>query len=103
MINKKLRNYSLFYLLLLFVFTQFNGIIMSAKTAIQEGEMFFLSAIETVDITKEIPPVYLAAFGLIMIVVLFIANKGLTAMFIPKDGREEAPVWSFYSGKSKRK
>ncbi len=65
--------------------------------------MPFLSVIETVDITKEIPPVYLAAFAVVMILVLFVANKLLTRMFIPKDGDEEAPVWSHYSKKNKRK
>ena len=63
--------------------------------------MVFLSAIETVNITKEIPPVYLAAFGLIMVVVLFVANKILTSMFVPKDGKDEAPIWSRLSDKYK--
>lgn len=65
--------------------------------------MLFLSAIETVDITKEIPPVYLAAFALIMVVVLFAANKLLTRMFIPRDTDDDAPVWSYFSKKNKRK
>lgn len=77
--------------------------IISSKTPLREDKMLFLSAIKTVDITQEIPPVYLAAFAIVMILVLFIANKLLTRMFIPRNSDDDAPVWSYFSKKNKRK
>ncbi|MBQ8604498.1 MAG: hypothetical protein IJ410_06625 [Oscillospiraceae bacterium] len=65
--------------------------------------MLLLSVADTADITQMIPPVYLAAFAAVMAVVLFAANKWLTAMFIPKNGSDEAPLWSYYRRKNGKK
>ena len=59
--------------------------------------MFFLNTIETVDITKELPLEFWLVFALVMAVVLFVAHKLLTRLFVPKPGREEPAVWDKYS------
>lgn len=59
--------------------------------------MFFLNTIETVDITKELPLGFWLVFIPVMAVVLFVAHRLLTRMFIPKPGKEEAPLWDKYS------
>ena len=61
--------------------------------------MFFLAVTETVNITKEIPPAYLAGFAAVMAVVLFAVSRYLTHLFIPKGSDDEAPVWSRYDEK----
>ena len=58
--------------------------------------MLFLNTIETVDITKELPLGFWIGFVLVMAVVLPVANRLLSGMFIPKKGREEAPIWDKY-------
>lgn len=63
--------------------------------------MIFLKTIETVDITKEIPFVYWIIFAVVMFFVLTLASKVLTNLFIPKPGKEEAPIWSKYNKKGK--
>ena len=68
--------------------------------------MFFLTAVQPVDITKEIPLKYWMLFIAVMAVILPLASKILTNMFIPKNNEEDAPVWSSmskkYNGKGKK-
>ena len=68
--------------------------------------MLFLSAVQPVDITKEIPFGYWVLFIAVMAVILPLASKILTNMFIPKNNEEDAPVWSSmskkYNGKGKK-
>ena len=61
-----------------------------------------LNAIETVDITKEIPLKYWIVFIFIMAVVLPVSHRIFTKMFIPKEGDGEAPVWSAMDKKDKK-
>ena len=65
--------------------------------------MILLSTIETVDITKEIPLGYWIVFIIVMAVVLTVASKVLTKMFIPKNGEEEAEIWSKFTKTPKNK
>ncbi|MBR5521168.1 MAG: hypothetical protein IKU54_04145 [Oscillospiraceae bacterium] len=63
--------------------------------------MFYLATTETTNIIQMIPPAYLVAFAGIMAVVLFVANRLLTKLFIPKEGQDEAPVWAWYGDREK--
>ena len=64
--------------------------------------MLLLNTLELVDITKEIPLKYWLLFIAVMAVVLPLASRFLTNMFIPKNDAEDAPVWSAMSKKDKR-
>ena len=68
--------------------------------------MLLLTTVELVDITKEIPLGYWVLFIAVMAVILPLASKILTNMFIPKNNEEDAPVWSSmskkYNGKGKK-
>ena len=64
--------------------------------------MFLFNTLELVDITKEIPLKYWILFIAVMAVILPLASKFLTHMFIPKNGEEDAPVWSAMSKKDKK-
>ena len=63
--------------------------------------MLLLNTLELVDITKEIPLKYWIIFIAVMAVVLSLVSRYLTNMFIPKDGEDDAPVWSAMSKKDK--
>lgn len=65
--------------------------------------MFLFYATTGVDITKEIPLKYWILFIAVMAVVLPLARRFLTHLFIPKKGEEEVPVWSSMSKKGKGK
>ena len=64
--------------------------------------MFFLTAVQPVDITKEIPLKYWILFIAVMAVILPLASKFLTHLFIPKNDEEDAPVWSSMNRKNKK-
>ena len=64
--------------------------------------MLFLSAVRPVDITKEIPLKYWILFIAVMAVILPLASKFLTHLFIPKSDEEDAPVWSSMNRKNKK-
>lgn len=61
--------------------------------------MFFLTAIETADITKELPLYFWIGFIIVMAVVLIAVNKLLTKLFIPKNDGEEALIWGKFNKK----
>ena len=65
--------------------------------------MYCFLATTGVDITQEIPFKYWLVFIIAMAVILPLANKMLTHLFIPKSDDEEAPVWSSMSKKGKGK
>ena len=68
--------------------------------------MLLFNTVELVDITKEIPLKYWILFIAVMAMILPLASKILTNMFIPKNNEEDAPVWSSmgkkYNGKNKK-
>ena len=64
--------------------------------------MFFLTAVQPVDITKEIPLKYWILFIAVMAVILPLASRFLTHLFIPKSDEEDAPVWSSMSRRNKK-
>lgn len=66
----------------------------------KDYNMFILATIETVDITKELPLAFWLGFAAFTAVILPLANRILTNMFIPKKGRDEAPIWSKYDKKT---
>ena len=63
--------------------------------------MFLFYATTGVDITKEIPLQYWILFIAVMSVVLPLARKLLTHLFIPANDNEEAVVWSAMNKKGK--
>ena len=63
--------------------------------------MLLLQTVELVDITKEIPLKYWILFIAVMAVILPLASKILTHMFIPQNNEEDAPVWSSLDRKNK--
>lgn len=65
--------------------------------------MLLLNTIETVDITQEIPLKYWVIFIAVMAIILPLVSRMLTRLFIPKDGEEEAPIWSAMAKKNNRK
>ena len=65
--------------------------------------MLLLQTVELVDITKEIPLKYWVLFIAVMAVILPLASKFLTHLFIPKNNEEDAPVWSSMSRKNNNK
>lgn len=66
------------------------------------GPMLLLSVAGTVDITQEIPLPWLIVFAVVLLVVLFVANRVLSNLFIPKNGENEPPVWAYYNRENKR-
>ena len=64
--------------------------------------MLMFLATTGVDITQEIPIEYWVLFIAVMALVLPLANRLLTHMFIPKNDDEEAPVWSVMSRKDRK-
>lgn len=66
-------------------------------------DMFLLDVVTTVDITQEIPLKYWILFIAVMAVILPLASKLLTKLFIPAKGSDEAPVWSAMSRKNNKK
>lgn len=59
--------------------------------------MFILNVLETTDITKELPITFWVVFAVVMAVVLLVAHRLLTRLFIPRPGSEEAPIWDKYN------
>ena len=102
-INKKLRLYSDFTIIYLFVLFVINGMIKYYSIFFTGGPMLLLSVAGTVDITQEIPLPWLIVFAVVLLVVLFVANRVLSNLFIPKNGESEPPVWAYYNRKNKRK
>ena len=64
--------------------------------------MLLLQTVELVDITKEIPLKYWILFIAVMAVILPLASKFLTHLFIPKSNEEDAPVWSSMNRRNKK-
>ena len=62
--------------------------------------MLFLLTVDTVDITKELPVGFWIGFAAVMAVALPLANRILSNMFIPKNGKEDPPVWDKYDKKT---
>ena len=68
-----------------------------------DNMILFLLIGQGVDITKEIPAGYLLVFALVMIVVLRIARKVLTGLFLPRTMGEDDVPGVFAGGRKKKK
>lgn len=60
-----------------------------------------MSLLNTVDITAEIPFSLWLAGGAVFVLIIFLGNRLLSKLFLPKSEDEEAPIWKAKDEKRK--